>query len=169
MRRVLMATSMILVVAGCSRYWARPGGTTAEWESTRAACEQQAISRFPLFPINRAPGGIYLANPTTFCAFGPAGPSCATYGGTEVDLNGQPRGEAFRACAIAAGWLPAKDQRDADAITRSRGVAPPSPSAIDNARQWCDTMFRERRNATVMAVYNQSVGQCIATRAREPD
>ena len=87
-------------------------------------------TRFPLAP----PGGSYALSGTR-CAFGPFGPVCSTYDNLELDANATPRHEAFRACMIEAGWLPARDEDDVAAITRSgcdgatRSVATATPSA----------------------------------------
>ncbi len=165
---MLLAAPLLLAMAGCMQYWAKPGATQAQLDAAKDRCDTEANARFPLRVWNGAFPSSYGVTPGTQCSFGPDGPRCVTYGGTEVDTNGQGRAGAFRACMIAAGWLPSKDETDAAMISRlRRPVAPPPDSAVRGAFKWCDSMFNERRNATVMAVYHDSLEQCVATRSRD--
>ena len=165
MRHMLLAAVMLLAVAGCTRYWAKPGGTDAEWAATEDRCETDALHRFPLAPVGLG----YYAPWGSQCTIGPTGPACVTYSGTESDLNGQSRSGAFRACLIDAGWLPARDRDDAAAISRLRHAPAPSPAEIQEARAWCDKMFNERRNAAVMDVFHNRLDECVATHSRDFD
>jgi hypothetical protein len=167
MRRVLSAISLLIAITGCTRYWAKPNGTLVELEAAKTRCETEAVTRFPLVPTNVLTG--YAVPAGSRCSVGPGGPSCVTYGGTEIDLNGQPRSEAFQGCLVAAGWVPAKDEEAAKAIARSSRVPAPSEAALRDARQWCDKMFNQRRNAGVMEVFHDNLDQCVATHARDLD
>jgi hypothetical protein len=169
MWRVLMATAMLFAATGCTRYWARPGGTSAEWEAARDKCETEAVTRFPLAPV-LAGGLAYYAPVGSRCSLAPMGPTCRTYGGTEIDLNGQSRSTAFRRCLIEAGWSRARDQQEADAITElRRPVGPPTPAAVREARVWCDKWFNQRRNVAIMEVFHNSIDQCVETHSRDID
>jgi hypothetical protein len=41
------AIAATLTSVACTQYWAKPGGTAAEFEGTKAACESQAYAQFP--------------------------------------------------------------------------------------------------------------------------
>jgi hypothetical protein len=167
MQRVLLAISLLIAITACTRYWAKPNGTLVELKAAKARCETEAISRFPLAPANVLTG--YAVPVGSRCSIGPGGPSCVTYDGTEIDLNGQPRSGAFKACLVAAGWVPAKDENDAKAISRSSRSPAPSEAALRDARQWCDKMFNQRRNAMVTEVFHDNLDQCVAAHARDLD
>jgi len=165
---MLLATPLLLAVAGCMQYWAKPGATRALLDAAKDRCDTEANTRFPLTASGGVFSSSYSAPPGTSCSFGPDGPRCVTYGGMEVDANAQGRAGAFRACMIAGGWLPSKDEADAGMISRSsRRLGPPAASAVRGAFKWCDRMFNERRNATVMAVYHDSLEQCVAIVSRD--
>ena len=119
-------------LAGCTQYWAKPGGTALEFETVKARCETEAFQRFP--PAMRTtlanPG--YLVPMRTDCRPTPRGQDCFTTGGgivpptySTMDLNSQPRSASYRSCLLTAGWQPARDKEEAEAITR---MAPPFPS-----------------------------------------
>ena len=128
------AGAALIALAGCT-YWAKPGGTRAEFEWTDSRCEADAFARFPtvLQTVLLSPG--YVAPVRTDCQPTPNGPRCVTVGGefvppsySTVDINSQPRSASARSCLIAAGWQPAGSREEADAITRSvPGVPPPGP------------------------------------------
>jgi hypothetical protein len=170
MRRMLPAAMMLLTVAGCAQYWARPGGTQAELDAAKDGCETGALKRFPMMVQNGLTVVPGVVAPVTQCTTGPGGNTCITNYGSEFDANGSARAGAFRQCMIAAGWLPTKDKDEAEAISRlHRPLGPPSVPAVREASRWCDTMFNLRRNATIMAVYHGSLDQCVSTRSRDLD
>jgi hypothetical protein len=121
-----------LVLAGCTQYWAKPGGTPAEFDATKAACEGRAYSQFPpvLQQVMLTQG--YTTPMQTNCT--PIGytVSCYTTGGQyippaymTIDQNLTGRNSAFRSCLYSAGWQPVKNKEEADAVTNSGRSTPP--------------------------------------------
>jgi hypothetical protein len=117
---------LLIALAGCTQYWAKPGGTAAELGAARADCEAQANARFP--PLMQ-PALVSSGTPSpmaTTCA--PAGPTvvCTTAGTgfrppayTTLDRNTGPRKQALEACLSDAGWSPVRTKAEASAITSS--------------------------------------------------
>ncbi|MBS0641461.1 MAG: hypothetical protein U1E70_22935 [Acetobacteraceae bacterium] len=118
--------ALLLLLAGCAEYWAKPGGTPVGFRAAREACTRQASADYPpdMEPVQVTQG---TPSPmVTTCA--PAGGSmaCTTSGigfqpptYTTLDRNTGPRERAFRACLEAAGWQAVRSQQQADAITNS--------------------------------------------------
>jgi|SRR3954469_4308674 len=134
MRRVFLAAAMLVVVAGCARHWARPGGTDAELDAAKANCEVESFTRFPRVMQTTMVSPGYISPVTSNCAPGPNGPRCVTVGGefvpptySAIDLNQSARRSAYDACLMAGGWQVAKDKEEAEAITRS--IPRPTPEA----------------------------------------
>nr|WP_294510637.1 hypothetical protein [uncultured Rhodopila sp.] len=115
-----------VAVAACTEYWAKPGGTPAEFEAAKAACQSQAYAQFrPVMQqVMVSPG--YVTPLQTICNGGQYGTNCYTTGGQYlppsfmmVDQNEAGRNSAARSCLFAAGWQPARNKADAEAISRS--------------------------------------------------
>lgn len=177
MSRVLLAAAILLSAAGCTRYWAKPGGTGAELEAAKANCETTSLARFPpeLQLVRSSPGDI--APLTTNCVPGPNGPHCVTAGGVlvspsyaTIDLNRPARRNAWEACMMAGGWRQAKDKAEAEAITRQdRADAPRSEGAMRGARAYCETIFRRQPLAAMIGVSQDAFDRCVTARARQLD
>jgi hypothetical protein len=177
MRRALLATPIMLVMAGCAQYWAKPGGTPAELEVAQANCEAASFARFPrVLQTNIITPG-FIAPVTTSCTPGRDGPHCVTVGGevipptySTIDLNQAARHNSYQACLVAGGWRRAKDEAEAEAITRmGRAARPPSEAAIRGARAYCETVHKRRPNNTKPAQSREAFDQCVATRAHALD
>ncbi len=114
------------MLASCTQYWAKPGGTQAEFDATKAACNGRAYSRFPpmLQQVQLTAG--YTTPLQTNCMPTGNSVSCTTTGGQyvppaymSVDQNLVGRDSAFRSCLYQAGWKTAKDKAEAEAITNA--------------------------------------------------
>lgn len=113
-------------LAGCTQYWAKPGGTYAEFDATKAACDSRAYYQFPpvLQQVMLAPG--YITPLQTNCTPIGNSVSCYTTGGQYippsymmVDQNRDGRSSAVRSCLYSAGWQPVKNKEEADAVMNS--------------------------------------------------
>jgi hypothetical protein len=126
MRHVLLATTMLLAMAGCTPdgpYWARPGATPAQFDVARAACETTANKRYP--PVSLGVPG-YFAAPNSWCGPTSGGTNCLIVGQGYLpqargagDTNDQPREAAFQSCMMTVGWRPVSNPAEAHAIDRS--------------------------------------------------
>nr|WP_294519150.1 hypothetical protein [uncultured Rhodopila sp.] len=121
-----IALGACAAVAACTEYWAKPGGTPAEFEAAKANCQTRAYADFPpaLRQVMVSPG--YTTPLQTVCNGGPNASNCIMTGGQYsppsfmmVDQNEAGRNSAARSCLFAAGWQPAKNKEDAEAISRS--------------------------------------------------
>jgi hypothetical protein len=116
-----------LTVAGCTQYWAKPGGTPSELEATKAVCERQSFAEFPPMPQQVMVGTGYVTPMQTSCTAVGYTTSCVQTGGqfippsyALVDQNQGARQSAVRACLYQAGWQPARNKEEAEAIMNSR-------------------------------------------------
>jgi hypothetical protein len=125
---------ILAVLSGCAEHWAKPGGTEAELQRTKAECETQSYARFPpvLQQVMMSPG--YFAPPETRCHTRDGQTRCHTVGGfwvppsfQTVDLNQDGRNSARNACMYAHGWMLAEDAKEAAAITASGIPSVPPP------------------------------------------
>ena len=163
-----------LCVTACTQYWAKPGGTEAEFEVTKGSCGAQSFQQFPPMPQLVAVGGGYITPLQTQCVQRGNRQDCYTVGGQyvppmygTVDMNESARVAAFRSCLLAAGWVPAKDKAEAQAITNS-GRPPSNPAAaLAGANAYCDNIFNVKRDPAMIAHYGGDRERCIETRARE--
>jgi hypothetical protein len=167
-----------MLLVACTQYWAKPGGTDAEFEATKAACQAQASSQFPPIPQQTMLTAGYTTPVQTTCTGGGFTVNCFSTGGQYVppvylttDLNETGRSSAFRACLFANGWRPVKDKDEARAITNSPSVSgassPVSVGGQDAARSYCDRIFQSDHNVGMMAVFNNDYATCLAKRSRE--
>jgi hypothetical protein len=120
-----------LALAGCAEHWAKPGATPAERDATLARCEAESQARFPpvLQTIMLSPG--YFSPPQTRCRAVNNQSVCHTVGGfwnppvfQTIDLAADARRTARYDCMYSRGWILAKDEKTAEAVTKS---APPPP------------------------------------------
>jgi hypothetical protein len=136
-------------LAGCTQYWAKPGGTKAEFEGTKAACEGRAYSQFPPMMQQVQLTSGYTTPLQSICTPIGYSVSCYTTGGQyvppafmNIDQNETGRTAALRSCLYQAGWQPAKDREEAEMITNSgsRGVTTTNAewqAGWDDSRKMC--------------------------------
>ena len=104
---------VLLLLAGCTEKWAKPGASEQDFRAMEAECEAAAYERWP--PLLReqmiSPG--YWVPPVRRCD---GAGRCAFYGGyyepprsTWFDQNLGPRRGDRRACFVASGWTPVDD------------------------------------------------------------
>ncbi len=126
---------LVLALAGCVEHWAKPGGTRAELDFTKATCEAESHALFPVMPqqVMSSPG--YMLPPETQCTTSNGKTHCRTFGGRWVgptfriiDLNDNARNNARIACFYRSGWVLADDEKTAAAITGSGAPPPPPPT-----------------------------------------
>jgi hypothetical protein len=105
-------------LAGCTEYWEKPGGSTAEFEAMKGSCTARAYSQFPpmLQQIVLVAG--YRTPIQTICTGYGAFVNCYTTGGEyvppstmTVDRNENVRDQAVRSCFFENGWTPVKKDR----------------------------------------------------------
>jgi hypothetical protein len=116
---------LCLALAGCApEFWAKPGGTPAAFEGTKAACTTQSYAMFPpvMQPVMMSPG--YVTPMQTICNGDGHFANCFTTGGNyvppmfvPVDQNQGARNSAVRSCLMAAGWRPVKNEEEAALVT----------------------------------------------------
>jgi hypothetical protein len=168
MPRILLLTSMALVMSGCAvqaPYWYRPGATEAQFEAAASNCDGAADTRFP--PVTMGKPG-YFAAPNEWCAATPGGTNCMIIGAgylpqarSSADTNEWPRANAFNSCMIAGGWRPAGPEAD-------EAVVPPSGAragAVDQALTDCEALFKG--TASSSSTRPAQFHQCVVNRARE--
>jgi hypothetical protein len=130
---VLMLSSLML--CGCTEYWAKPGGTEAEFEATESACVARSYQQFPPMPqMVMVSSGNAASITNTKCSSTGSSTNCTSIGGhfsmpsvTVVDINEDARYSAVRACLFAAGWVPAKNEAEAKAIFNASPQVPGTP------------------------------------------
>src|SRR4051812_43587358 len=146
--------SVSLLVAGCTQYWAKPGGTKEEFEATKAACNSQSYAQFPpiMQQIMVSPG--YTTPAQTTCTSRGQSVDCYSTGGNYVppsyvlvDQNDSARDSAFRSCLYAAGWIPVKNQEEAAAVTNSAPAAATGASSSSKQTDWDTTRANCRLEA----------------------
>lgn len=142
-----------VALSGCApQIWAKPGGTSVEFEATKAACISQSYSQFPPMPEQIMIMAGYVTPVQTTCSGGGYTVNCFSTGGNyippayvTVDQNQNARNSGFRSCLMTAGWQPVKNQDEAAAVTNSRppvtqaSATTPAPIGFnwDTARADC--------------------------------
>lgn len=163
MRHVLLITTMLLALSGCTvygEYWAQPGGTEARFEAAASNCETAALVRFPPVTMG-APGYFRAAN--EWCTPTPGGTNCTIIGAgylpqarSAADTNEGPRQNAFHACMLSGGWRP---------IYSAAGEAFMAPSTlpetvIGQALTHCRSIFNRQSNTA-------QFDRCVVAQAGE--
>jgi hypothetical protein len=126
--RFVLGTGLIMIstLAGCTTYWARPGGTAEEFHAASASCQARATSQYPPFfqPVMVSNG--YVTPVQTSCTRYGYTTNCISTGGqyvppayVNVDQNQNARADAAQACLMAQGWRPFDKKDEADAYARS--------------------------------------------------
>lgn len=179
---VFWPTLAAIALAGCTQYWAKPGGTQVEFEATKAACQAQAYTQFPPVPQQVMITTGYTTPLQTSCNGLGFAVNCFTTGGQyvppayiTVDQNNAARNSGFRACLFAAGWQPVKNKEEAAAVTQSGSVtsragaisASASAEAAQGAARYCDAIFKVRQDRSMMAVFGNSYDLCVQMRTPE--
>ena len=171
MRRAILAVPVLLAMTGCAEvwydvYWAKTGGSEAEFARDEYDCDQTTLARYP--PITLGQRG-YFATEQSFCSPTPAGPNCVLINPGYLpqaqpanDQNELPREQAFHACLMARGWRPVSEPGQGFALTPP-GISHSSKTSARAARKWCDS--HSRRDSAGGAVTGDAPGQCIVTRA----
>ncbi len=131
-RRAGLALSAILLLGGCAEHWAKPGASRVERDAALARCDHESHGRFPpiLQTIMISPG--YFVPPRTRCWTANNQTQCNTSGGywvppaySTIDHNQDARRAARLDCMYSAGWILAKDEKEAEAVTKSGQIPPP--------------------------------------------
>ena len=129
MRRLLVCSPLVLMLAGCgayyTEYWVRPGGSEAAFEAAASRCESDALARFP--PMTFGQKG-YFATPNTWCTPTAGGTNCSIINPgylpqaqSAADTNEGPRENAVHQCLLAGGWQIAVDHRKYLAVRGAEG------------------------------------------------
>lgn len=146
--------ALLLAAVGLSdcspQIWAKPNGTSSEFEGTKAACIGQSYSQFPPMPQQIMVNAGYTTPMQTSCSGGGYSVSCFTTGGNfvppsyvTIDQNQTARNSSFRSCLMTAGWQPVKNQAEAAAVTNSNrsvaqaGASTSVPTNWDASRAEC--------------------------------
>ncbi len=183
-----MVLGAVLSLTACTQYWAKPGGTTAEFDATKSTCGVQAYSQFPPMMQQVMLTAGYTTPMQTSCSGTGYAVNCFTTGGQymppvymSVDQNEAGRNSAVRACLFAAGWQPVKDKAEALAVTNSAparaaaspGVSPSvDPVRVEQAKRravkYCDAVFYPPPgNPGMVAVFGNNHEVCVTTRTRD--
>jgi len=118
------------LLSGCAQHWAKSGGTSAEFDSTKAVCRDWTYQYLPqeLEDVQLSPG--YITPLSSVCE--PRGHriGCVPVGGTyvppnyaAVDRNDRARSYAMTACLNDAGWVSVDSKAEAQRITNSAPVS----------------------------------------------
>ena len=173
-----IALAATLASASCTQYWAKPGGTKAEFEATESGCESQSYMQFPPMMQQMMISAGYTTPIQTSCSGTGYVVNCFTTGGQyippaymPVDQNRSARDSAVRSCLFSAGWQPVKDKAEAEAVNNSAAYKPPVNPVVlrrvtSNAKVYCDNIF-QKNNVDMMVVFENNYDRCMSTRTRE--
>jgi hypothetical protein len=131
---------VVLVIAGCTQYWANPGGTKVEFDATKSTCTGRSYSQFrPVMQQVQISSGYTTPMYTTCNSYGYSA-SCYTTGGDYVPpafipvvQNQSARKSAVESCLYGAGWVPAKNREEAEAITNAGRMSENAGAAASSA------------------------------------
>ncbi len=132
-RRVGLTLLALLSLAGCAEHWAKPGGSPIERDAALARCNAESHARFPPVLQQVLVRPEYFVPPQRRCATVNNQTQCQTTGGywvpplfQTIDHNAEGRRAARVDCMYTLGWMLAKDEKEAEAVTKS-GLPPPRP------------------------------------------
>jgi len=159
------------MLTACTQYWAKPGGTEAEFNATKSVCETQSYLLFPPFLEQFIVDGGYVTPLVTTCSGWGPNRSCVTSGGlllpptyATIDQNAAPRDAAVKTCLYAAGWRQVKDKAEAESVD----AAPPgSPAADMTGRQYCDMIFSLPQYEVTRPIFDNNYQTCVAQRTAQ--
>jgi hypothetical protein len=122
MNKRLAAILVLCLLAGCARYWAKPGGTEGAFDAAKAHCESEAMARFPAGGGSSLDRELFVPAPD-LCVAGIRDINCMSNGGRGTQLRmsqsmSQPARELFGSCMAAAGWRPVANAAEGDAVIR---------------------------------------------------
>jgi hypothetical protein len=166
-----------VVLSGCApQIWAKPGGTSVEFEATKAACNAQSYSQFPPMPEQLMIMAGYMTPVQTTCTGGGYTVNCFSTGGNyvppayvTVDQNLSARNSGFRSCLMSAGWQPVKNQEEAATVTNSllpvaqATVATPLQSNWDAVRADCRKEATDK-SASDGSLFPNAFNACMKSR-----
>lgn len=170
MRRTLAVLATLLTLVGCTeyrQYWAKPGGSEADFAVDASHCEDQAVHQYP--PVSLGLPG-YFPNQQTWCTPTSGGPNCQIINPgylpqatSSADRNAGPREGAFGECMLARGWRPYEPY----ALGPS-GAPPPGPVdvSLDAALRYCERQFRTKPNTPWTARLDDQFNSCVAARTQ---
>lgn len=124
---------ILLSLAGCAEHWAKPGGTQFERDAALARCDAESHARFPPVLEQVMVRPTYFVPPRRQCDTVNNQTRCQTTGGywappvfQTIDHNADGRRAARLDCMYRLGWMLAKDEKEAEAVTKA-GIPPPPP------------------------------------------
>lgn len=114
MNRMTLFALLCLVNSGCTQLYEKPGGTQAEFEADKAACNYKAATMYPPSPQPVVIAPAHYTPIQTYCTGSGYFVTCNTTGGDYVpavtvlvDANGGNRNEAAESCLVSEGWTKA--------------------------------------------------------------
>ena len=123
----------VLSLSGCAEHWAKPGATPIQRDAALARCDAESHARFPPILEQVLARPAYFVPPQRQCTTNNNQTPCHTTGGywmpptfQTIDHNADGRRAARIDCMYSQGWMLAKDEKEAEAVTRS-GLPPPPP------------------------------------------
>jgi hypothetical protein len=124
------ACLLLLTLAGCAEHWAKPGASQVERDAALARCNAESHARFPPVLEQVLVRPAYFVPPQTRCTTVDNKTQCRSFGGywvpptfQTIDHNAEGRRAARIDCMYRLGWMLAKDEKEAEAVTKS---APPA-------------------------------------------
>jgi len=118
--RLLFLTPCALVfilLSGCAERWEKPGASDADFQKTKAVCDDRAMLHFPISIRQIEIEGARMNPGVTNCTWSGSGGTmhCGTSGGqyepprfASVDDNQTARNQDVRKCFFDNGWHPAE-------------------------------------------------------------
>lgn len=162
-----------LSLAACDQaVWVKSGATSTDFEIAKGKCLSSAYSQVPQAPVPVTFGGGYTAPMFTTCTGGPYAANCITTGGqytppstVMMDANRSVRREVFNGCMYQDGWR--LQSRETAATQPPRPIKEPTAAATEQATKYCQNIFEVEHNVGMMAVFENSMSECVAKRAQE--
>ena len=163
-----LALIAILSLTSCDQaVWVKSGATKADFEIAKGRCLSSAYSQVPQAPVPIVLGGGYTTPMFTSCSGGSYAANCITTGGQYtppttimMDANRGVRREVFNGCMYQDGW--GLQSREAAASQPPRPIKKPTAEAKKQAAEYCKNIFDLEHNVGMMAVFGNSVNECIA-------
>ena len=124
MRKRLAVLTALLLLSGCARYWAKPGGTDVSFDTAKARCESDALARYPAvrtFSVTESE--MHVPKPDLCVTGVKDGVVCMSNGGQSIPPTfprsgmSEPARAVFAACMSASGWQPVRDAREGEVVT----------------------------------------------------
>lgn len=134
LRRYLTCLLILLSFSGCAEHWAKPGATPLQRDAALARCDAESHARFPPILEQVLSRPAYFVPPQRQCTTNNNQTRCQTVGGYwvpptfyTIDHNADARRAARADCMYSQGWMLAKDEKEAEAVTKSGLPPPPRP------------------------------------------